>query len=124
MNVFVVSSWLQHRVLTPNKHRVHIPVLERKLKTLLFGETLLFSIRVPPTISFRFLFLLNTVNGCSGNNSRRLLLVWWMFQFLQATAVRFGRKCYMLILMECVLNLAVLDLFLFLTCPNCSSTSF
>ena len=54
--------------------------------------TLSFSIRVRPSISFRFLFLLKTVIGCSWNNSRRFLLVWRMFQFLRTTAVRFGKN--------------------------------
>ena len=54
--------------------------------------TLSFSIRVRPIISFRFLFLLKTVIGCSWNNSRRFLLVWRMFQFLRTTAVRFGKN--------------------------------
>ena len=105
MNMFVVSTWLQHRVLAPEKHGVHFPVLEGILNFL----TLPFSTRVPPIISFSFLFLLKAVIGCYWNNSRRLLLVWRMFQFLRATVVRFD---YMLILMEGVLDLAVLDLFL------------
>ena len=54
--------------------------------------TLPFSIRVPPFISLRFLFFLKAVIGYSWNNSRRFLLVWRMFQFLQATAVRFGKN--------------------------------
>ena len=33
MNVFVVvSTWLQHRVLMPDKHGVHFPVLEGNIK--------------------------------------------------------------------------------------------
>ena len=108
MNVFAVSTWLQHRVLAPNKHGVHFLVLEEILNFL----TLPFSIRVPLIIPFRFLFLLKVVIGCSWNNSRRLLLVWRMFQFLRTTAVRFGKIDYMLILMQCVLDFVVLDLFL------------
>ena len=88
MNVFVVSTWLQHRVLVPDKHGVHFPALEGILNFL----TLPFSIRVLPIISFRFLFLLKAVIGCSWNNSRRFLLVWRMFQFLRTTAVRFGKN--------------------------------
>ena len=88
MNVFVVSTWLQHRVLVPDKHGVHSPVLEGILNFL----TLPFSIRVLPIISFRFLFLLKAVIGCSWNNSRRFLLVWRMFQFLRTTTVRFGKN--------------------------------
>ena len=52
-NVFVVSTWLQHRVIVPDKQGVHFPVLEGILSFV----TLLFSIRVLPIISFRFLFL-------------------------------------------------------------------
>ena len=85
MNIFVVSTWLQHRVLLPDKQEC---VLEGILKFL----TLQFSIRVLPIISFRFLFLLKTVIGCSWNNSCRFLLVWRMFQFLQTTAVRFDKN--------------------------------
>ena len=88
MNVFVVSSWLQQRALVPDKHGAHFPVLDGILNFL----TLPFSIRVPSTISFRFLFLLKAVISCSWNNSSRLLLVWRMFQFLRTTAVRFGKN--------------------------------
>ena len=88
MNVFVVSTWLQHRVLVPDKHGVHFPVLEGILNFL----TLPFSIRVLLIISFRYLFLLKAVIGCSWNNSRRFLLVWRMFQFLRTTGVRFGKN--------------------------------
>ena len=88
MNVFVVSTWLQHRVLVPDKHGVHFPVLEGILNFLFLP----FSIRVLPIISFRFLFLLKAVIGCSWNNSRRFLLVWRMFQFLRTTGVRFGKN--------------------------------
>ena len=88
MNVFVVSTWLQHRLLVPDKHGVHFSVLEGILSFL----TSPFSIRVLPIISFRFLFLLKAVIGCSWNNSRRFLLVWRMFQFLRPTAVRFGKN--------------------------------
>ena len=49
MNIFVVSTWLQHRVLLPDKQEC---VLEGVLKFL----TLQFSIRVPTIISFRFCF--------------------------------------------------------------------
>ena len=85
MNILVVSTWLQHRVLLPDKQEC---VLEGILKVL----TLQFSIRVLTIISFRFLFLLKTVTGCSWNNSCRFLLVWRMFQFLQTTAVRFDNN--------------------------------
>ena len=88
INVFVVSTWLQHRVLAPDKHRVRFPVLEGILNFL----TLPFSIHVPPIIFFRFLFLLKAVIGCSWKNSCRFLLVWRMFQFLWITAVRFGKN--------------------------------
>ena len=88
MNVFVVSTWLQHTVLAPDKHEVHFLVLEGIPNFL----TLSFSIRVSPVISFRFLFLVKAVIGCSSNNSRRLLLVWRMFQFLRTNAVRFGEN--------------------------------
>ena len=87
-NVFVVSTWLQHRVLVPDKHGVHFPVLEGILNFL----TLPFSIRVLPFISFWILFVLKAVIGCSWNNSRRFLLIWRMFQFLWTTAVRFGKN--------------------------------
>ena len=88
MNVFVVSTWLQRRVLVPDKHGVHFPVLEGLLTSL----TLPFSIRVLPIISFRFLFLLKAVIGCSYNNSCRFLLVWRMFEFLRTTVVRFRKN--------------------------------
>ena len=85
MSVFVVRTWLQHRVYGPYKGGVQFLVLEGILKFL----TLPFSIGVPPIISFRFVFLLKAVIGCSWNNTRKFLLVWRMFQFLQTTAVRF-----------------------------------
>ena len=88
MNEFVVSTWLQHRVLAPDKHGVHFRVLEGILNFL----TLPFSIRVPRIISLRFLFFLKAVIGYYWNNSRRLLLVWWGFQFLRTTAVRFRKN--------------------------------
>ena len=90
MNVFVVITWLQQRVLTPDKHGVHFPVLERTLNFLMLP----FSIRVPLIISFKFLFLLKTVIRCSWNNSCRFLLVWRMFQFLRAPAAGFGKNQY------------------------------
>ena len=52
MNVFVVSTWMQHIVLVPDKHGVHFPVLVRILKFL----TLPFSIHVPLIISV-FMFI-------------------------------------------------------------------
>ena len=88
MNMFVVRSWLQHRILAPDKHRMRLSVLEAILNFL----TLPFSICVPPTVSFRFLLHLKAVIRCSWNNSRRLLLIWRMFQFLQTSAVRFGKN--------------------------------
>ena len=88
MNMLVVSSWLHYRVLVPDKDGMHFPVLEKTLNFL----TLPFLIRVFSIISFRFLFLIKTVIGCSWNNSRRFLLVWRMFQFLRPTAVRFGKN--------------------------------
>ena len=57
--MFVVSTWLQHRVLAPDKRGVHFPVLQEIFNFL----TLPFSIRVLPIISFRFLFLLKVVTG-------------------------------------------------------------
>ena len=87
MNVFVVITWLQHQVLAPDKHAVHLPVLEGILNFL----TLLFSIRVPPIISFRFLFLLKAAIRCSWNNSCRFVLGWRVLQFLWTT-VRFGKN--------------------------------
>ena len=73
MNVFVVSTWLQHRVIVPNKHSVHFPILEGILIFLI----LLFFIRVLPFTSFRFLFLLKgrsflKLIDCSWNNYRNL----------------------------------------------------
>ena len=88
MNVFVVSSWLQHRVLAPDKHELYFPILAWILNIL----TLPFLIRVSPITFFRFLVLLKAVIGCSWNNSCRFLLVWRMFQFLQITAVTFGKN--------------------------------
>ena len=114
MNVFVGSTWLQHRVLVPEKHGVHSPVLERIMNFL----TLPFSIRVLPIISFRFLFPLKDVSGCSWNNSNRFLLVWRMFQLFQTTAVRFGSCCSWSFTCS-RLPYASLSNF-----SNCSSTSF
>ena len=110
MNVFVVSIWLQHRVIAPDKHRVHFPVLER----ILIFLTSPFLIHVPPIIYFRFLFFLKTVTGCSWNNSRRFLLVWRMFQFLRTTAVRLVKIYYTLFYIttsKFCLRLAVLNIF-------------
>ena len=84
----IVSTWLQHRVLVPDKHGVHFPVLGGILNFL----TLPFSIRVFPIISFWFLFPLKAVIGYSLNNSRRFSLVGRMFKFLRTTAVRFGKN--------------------------------
>ena len=58
--------------------------------------------------------------GCLWNNSRRILLLWRMFQFLRTTLVNFGsfgeqgsvKIGYMSILMECVLDLVVRNLYL------------
>ena len=50
-NVFV-STWLQHRVLAPNKRGVHFPVLEEMLNFL----SLPFSICVPVIIFLDFCF--------------------------------------------------------------------
>ena len=86
--MFVVSTWLQDRVLAPDQHGVHFPLLEGTLNVL----ALSFLIRVPLIISFRFYFLLKTVIGCPWNNSCKSLLVWRMFQFLQTTAVTFGKN--------------------------------
>ena len=72
MNVFVVSNWLQYRGLAPDKRGVYFAVPEGILNFL----TLPFSIRVILITSFRFLFLLKAVIGCSWNNFRRFLLVW------------------------------------------------
>ena len=88
MNGFVVSTWLQHKVLAPDKHGVHFSVLEGILTFL----TLPLSLGVPSIIFFRLLFLLKAVIGCSSNNSCRFLLVWRMFQFLQTTAERFDKN--------------------------------
>ena len=88
MNVFVITPWLQHRVLAHDKHAVHFPVLGEILSFL----TLPLLIRGPLIISFKFLFLLKAVIGCSWNNSRRFLLVWRMCQFLRTIAVRFGKN--------------------------------
>ena len=86
MNVFVVSTWLQYRVLAPDKHGVHFPFLEGILKFWTLPRW------IPPIVSFRSLFLLKAVIGCSWNNSLRFLLVWRMFQFFQTAAVRFGEN--------------------------------
>ena len=113
MNVFVVSIWLQHRGLVPDKHRAHFPVLER----ILIFLTSWFLIHVPPIISFRFLFLLKAVIRSSWNNSRRFLLVWRMFQFLRTTAVRLVKIYYTLFFIttsKFCLRLAVLNIFSFL----------
>ena len=53
---------------------------------------------------------------CSWNNSLRFLLVWRMFQFLRTTAGKYVKIDYILISMECVLDLVVLDLFLLIDC--------
>ena len=91
---------------------MHFPVLEGILKFLTFP----FSIHVLPIISSRFLFLLKAVIGCPWNNSRRLLLVWRMLQFLRTTTVRFVKNRLYVNIMECVLDLVVLDLFLVVDC--------
>ena len=52
MNVFAVSTWLQHRVLVPNKHGVHFPILELILNFL----TSPFSICVLPIFLLDFSF--------------------------------------------------------------------
>ena len=124
--MFVVITWLHHRVLAPKKHGVHFPVLEGILNFL----TLPFSIHVPPVISFRFLFLLKAVIGCSWNNFCRFLFVYMMFQFFRITAVRFGKnRLYVNIngvgfgfcFSRCFTRSTLLSLSTF---SNCSSTSF
>ena len=60
MNVFVVSIWLPHNVLAPNKHGVHFPVPEGIFNFL----TLPFLIHLLPVISFRLLFLLKEPRNC------------------------------------------------------------
>ena len=112
VNVFFTMTWLQHKVLVPDKHRVYFPVLEEILNFL----TLPFSIHLPRIISFRFLLFLKAVIVCSWNSSRKVLLVLRMFQFLRPAVVRFGKSWLYLILMECVLNLVVLNLFLVVDC--------
>ena len=126
--MFVVSTWLQNRLLVPGKHGVHFHVLEGILNFL----TLPFSIRVLPIISFRFLFLLKAVIGYSWSNSRRFLLVWRMFQLLQTIAVRFGKnQLYVYINAKrfgsyCSWSFSCsrLSLTSLSTFSNCSSTSF
>ena len=87
--MFLVITWLKHRALVLNKHGVHFLFLEGILNSL----TLPFSIRVPPIITLRVLFLLKAeVIEYSWSNSCRFLLTWRMFQFLQTTAVRFGKN--------------------------------
>ena len=88
VNVFVVVTWLQHRVLAPDKHGVHFQVLWGTLNFLILP----FPVHVPPIISFRFLFLWKAVIGCSWNNSRSFLLVWKIFHFLRTTSVKFGKN--------------------------------
>ena len=86
--MLIVSTWLQHRFHLPVKHGLHFPFLVVILNFL----TLPFSIHAPPIISFRFLFFLKAIIGCSWKNSRISLLVWRMFQILRVTAVRFGKN--------------------------------
>ena len=88
VNVFFTMTWLQHKVLVPDKHRVYFPVLEEILNFL----TLPFSIHLPRIISFRFLLFLKAVIVCSWNSSRKVLLVLRMFQFLRTAVVRFGKS--------------------------------
>ena len=65
---------------------------------------------VPPIISFRLLFPLKAVVGCSWIDSWRFLLAWRMFQFLQTTAVRFSKNWLY------VLDIVVPDPFLVVDC--------
>ena len=124
MKVFVVSTWLQRRVLVPNKHGMHFLILEGILNFL----TLPFSICLPP---IRFLFLLKAVTGCSWNNFCRMLLVWRMFQFLPTTAVRFSKSWFYLSIngmrFGCCsswpFSCSRSSLTSLSTFPNCSSTS-
>ena len=88
MHVLIVSTWLQYRFHLPVKHGAHFPFLVVILNFL----TLPFSIHAIPIISFRFLFLLKAIIGCSWNNSRISFLVWRVFQILRVTAVRFGKN--------------------------------
>ena len=105
--MFLAITCLQYRVLPSVKHRKHFPVLEGILTFL----TLPFSIWVTLLISFRFLFLLKAVIGCSGNISHRFLLVWKLFQFLW-TALSFGKNQLQLYVNVMHLDLAVPNLFL------------
>ena len=107
MNMFAVITWLQHRVLVSIKHGVYFPVLEGILN---FFLTLPFLTCVPPIISFRLLFPLTAVIGCSWIDSWRFLLVWRMFQFLQTTTVRFSKNWLY------VLDIVVPDPFLVVDC--------
>ena len=54
VSVFVVITWLQHRICTRDKHGMYFPALQGRLNFL----TLPFLIHVPWIISLRFLFLL------------------------------------------------------------------
>ena len=86
VSVFVVITWLQRKVIAPDKHGVHFPVLRGILNFL----TLSFLIRVPQIISFRFLFVLKTVIRSLGI----IDFCWFggIFQFLQTTSLRFDKN--------------------------------
>ena len=89
MDMFVVSTWLQHKVLaSDNTHGVYFPVLEGILNCFILP----FSILVLSIISFGLLFLLKAMFGCSWNNSHRFMLVCRMFQSLRTTALKFGKN--------------------------------
>ena len=51
------------------------------------------------------------VIGCFWNNSRRFLLVWGMSSFLEQLLQSSVQIVYMLILIKCVLDLVIHDLF-------------
>ena len=64
INVVVDANWLQHRLTIFDKHGEHWPMVNVFFNVL----TVMFSMRLFPISSFRFLFLLKTVIGFSGNN--------------------------------------------------------
>ena len=106
VNVLVVITSLQHTVFSPDKRWVHFPFLEGIL-----NFSTLFSISVPQITSSRLFFtwrLWSSVLGiilvgfcCFGGCSS------FCKQLLQGLV----KIDYIFILMECALNLVVLDLF-------------
>ena len=80
-------SCLQHRLIDLVKHGWHFPLLNFfTFKFFLLKKTLL-----PPTMSLRFLFLLNAKIGGSANISFNSGSICKIYQFLSISVSRLGR---------------------------------